>query len=179
MALWKRQGDSEDLPPAQPERTSPTPGPTLPSPTRRPEPAGGTMMANIGKSLSIKGDVEGGEDTVIEGRVEGRISLRSHHLTIGTNGEVQGEVSAKLVTVIGRVVGNVVASDRIEIRESGRVDGDLMSPRLQVTEGAILNGRIVMKETGAQPPVAAKTPGKDSPAAGSAPTPSGGSPKQG
>lgn len=126
------------------------------------------MMANIGKSLSIKGDVEGGEDTVIEGRVEGRISLRSHHLTIGTNGEVQGEVSAKLVTVIGRVVGNVVASDRIEIRESGRVDGDLMSPRLQVTEGAILNGRIVMKEV-APPSGQAKAPAKE-------PTPTGGAP---
>ena len=103
-------------------------------------------MANIGKSISIKGDVEGGEDTVIEGRVEGRVTLKSHHLTIGPNGDVQGEISASQVTVVGKVSGNIVASERIEVRDSGRVEGDLVAPRLSVAEGALINGAITMKE---------------------------------
>ncbi len=104
-------------------------------------------MANIGKSISIKGDVLGEEDTVIEGRVEGRIELKNHHLTIGANGDVQGEVSAKQVTIVGRVSGNVVATERIELRDSGRLEGDLNTPRLLVQEGSQINGKISMKPT--------------------------------
>ena len=104
-------------------------------------------MANIGKSISIKGDVLGEEDTVIEGRVEGRIELKNHHLTIGANGDVQGEVSAKQVTIVGRVSGNVVASERIELRDSGRLEGDLNTDRLLVQEGSQINGKISMKPT--------------------------------
>ena len=104
-------------------------------------------MANIGKSISIKGDVLGDEDTVIEGRVEGRIELKNHHLTIGANGDVQGEVSAKQVTIVGRVSGNVVATERIELRDSGRLEGDLTTPRLLVQEGSQMNGKISMKPT--------------------------------
>jgi cytoskeletal protein CcmA (bactofilin family) len=104
-------------------------------------------MANIGKSISIKGDVLGEEDTVIEGRVEGRIELKNHHLTIGANGDVQGEVSAKQVTIVGRVSGNVVATERIELRDSGRLEGDLSTPRLLVQEGSQMNGKISMKPT--------------------------------
>ena len=102
-------------------------------------------MANIGKSISIKGDVLGDEDTVIEGRVEGRIELKHHHLTIGANGDVQGEVAAKQITIVGRVAGNVVATERIELRDSGRIEGDLTTPRLLVQEGSQMNGKISMK----------------------------------
>ena len=116
-------------------------------------------MANIGKSISIKGDVVGDEDTVLEGRVEGRVSLKNHHLTIGPNGDVQGEVSAKQVTVVGKVAGNVIASERVEVRETGRIQGDLVAPRLTVAEGAVINGAITMKDAGspgAQRPVEKK-----------------------
>jgi cytoskeletal protein CcmA (bactofilin family) len=106
-------------------------------------------MANIGKSITIKGEVTGDEDLVVEGRVEGRFDLKNHHLTIGTNGDVKAEVAAKAVTVIGRVTGNITATERIEIRETGRVDGDLVAPRLLVQEGAQVNGAITMKPVGA------------------------------
>ena len=102
-------------------------------------------MANIGKSISIKGDVTGNEDTVVEGRVEGRIELTNHHLTVGPNGDVKGEISAKQVTVVGRVKGNVTATERIEVADTGKVDGDLLSPRLHIREGAQFNGRVSMK----------------------------------
>ena len=108
-------------------------------------------MANIGKSISIKGDVLGDEDTVIEGRGEGRIERKNHHLTMGTNGDVQGEVSAKQVTIVGRVSGNVVATERIELRDSGRLEGDLTTPRLLVQEGSQMNGKISMKPTSGAP----------------------------
>ena len=131
-------------------------------------------MANIGKSLRIKGDVEGDEDTVIEGRVEGRVTLKNHHLTVGANGYVQGEVSGKQVTVIGKVSGNVVASERIEIRETGQIQGDLISPRLAVAEGALINGAITMKPQGAPSPDAKPgQPGSKPPQGGTPPPPQG------
>lgn len=108
-------------------------------------------MANIGKSISIKGDVTGEEDTVIEGRVEGRVELKNHHLTVGPNGEVKGEISAKEVTVVGRVTGNISATERLELSDQSRVDGDLVSPRLLVQEGARLSGNVTMKSAAGAP----------------------------
>lgn len=149
MALWKNKGEG-DAPEQKPEATRVSSYASLAgsfgSGERRNP--GEVEMANIGKSISIKGDVVGEEDTILEGRVEGRVSLRNHHLTIGPNGDVQGEVSAKQVTVVGKVSGNVVASERIEVRETGRIQGDLIAPRLTVAEGAIINGAITMKEAG-------------------------------
>ncbi len=103
-------------------------------------------MATIGKAIKIKGDILGGEDTVIEGRVEGRVVLNDHHLTIGANGDIHGEVSAKRVTVIGTILGNVVATDRIDVQNSGVIEGDLSAPNLLVVEGAAINGTITMLE---------------------------------
>jgi cytoskeletal protein CcmA (bactofilin family) len=105
-------------------------------------------MANIGKSIHIKGDVIGDEDLVIEGRVEGRVELKNHHLTVGPNGDINGEVAAKQVTLVGKVSGNIMATERAEISDTGRLDGDLASPRLLVKEGAQLNGNISMKAVG-------------------------------
>ena len=102
-------------------------------------------MANIGKSISIKGDVVGDEDTVIEGRVEGRVELKNHHLTVGPNGDVTGEIGAKQITIVGKVTGNVSATERVEISDTGRLNGDITSPRLLVQEGAQLNGNISMR----------------------------------
>jgi len=166
MALFKnKRGDEEPEPTAFP--ANPAPAFVSPAPAvSRADRGGSTTMANIGKSLRIKGDVEGDEDTVIEGRVEGRVSLKNHHLTVGANGEVQGEVSGKQVTVVGRVTGNVIASERIEVRETGQIQGDVISPRLLVTEGALINGAITMKGPGGpgvsapRPAVSAPSPAK-------------------
>lgn len=105
---------------------------------------GGEEMANIGKSISIKGDLTGNEDISIEGKVEGKVDLPAGQLTIGANGMVQGEVQAKSVIVIGRVKGNVNGVERVEIQATGQVDGDVMAPKLVVAEGAVLNGSIQM-----------------------------------
>ena len=101
-------------------------------------------MANIGKSISIKGDLTGNEDLEIEGKVEGKVDLPNNQLTVGANGSVSAEVSAKSVIVIGRVSGNIKGTERIEIQATGVVEGDVSTPRLVVAEGAVLNGSIQM-----------------------------------
>lgn len=118
-------------------------------------------MANIGKSISIKGDVVGDEDTVIEGRVEGRIELKNHHLTVGPNGDVTGEIGAKQVTIVGRVEGNIQATERVELCDSGKLNGDITAPRLLVQEGAQFNGKVSMKMSAAAAQPAAKKSADD------------------
>ena len=101
-------------------------------------------MATMGQSIVFKGDLSGDEDLEIEGRVEGKIEFANHQLTIGANGRVQAEVHAKTILVIGQVVGNLTATERIEIQATGIVQGDIKAPRLSVQEGATLNGSIEM-----------------------------------
>lgn len=115
-------------------------------------------MANIGKSISIKGDLTGNEDMVIEGKVEGKVDLPNNELTIGANGEVKAELNAKAVVVIGRVIGDVVGIDRVEIQSTGRVEGNVTSPKLIVAEGAQLDGAIQMTGTSTSAGSAAKPP---------------------
>ncbi len=102
-------------------------------------------MANIGKSISIHGDVTGDEDLVIEGDVKGKVELPNNQLTLGAGGRIHAEVSAKSVVVIGKVTGNVTGSERVEIQATGVVEGDVHAPRLVVAEGAVLNGTIHMR----------------------------------
>jgi cytoskeletal protein CcmA (bactofilin family) len=101
-------------------------------------------MANIGKSITIKGELSGNEDLVVEGHAQGKIELPNNQLTVGANGGVDAEVRAKTVVVIGKVTGNIQATDRIEIQSTGVVNGDVSAPRLVVQEGAVLNGSIEM-----------------------------------
>jgi len=101
-------------------------------------------MANIGKSITINGDLTGEEDLVIEGKVEGKVTLPNSQLTIGANGTIKAEVQAKSVVVIGKVSGNVRGTERVEIQATGIVEGDVIAPRLVVAEGAVVNGSIQM-----------------------------------
>jgi cytoskeletal protein CcmA (bactofilin family) len=121
-------------------------------------------MANIGKSITIKGDLSGNEDVHVEGTVEGRVELPENEITVGPEGQVNAEVHAKTVIIIGKVHGNVTAVERIEVQASGIVDGDVRAPRLIVHEGAQLNGSVEMgsvkkpaagvSAAGPKPPVA-------------------------
>ena len=118
-------------------------------------------IVNIGKSVVIKGELNGSEDLTIEGHVEGTIQLRDHVLTIGPNGRIKAQVFAKSVIVLGEVTGNVTASDKVDIRDNGSVDGDIVSPRVAIAEGAHFRGSVDMqRKTGAQPAAkpAAATP---------------------
>ncbi len=120
-------------------------------------------VANIGKSIAIKGDLTGNEDMVIEGSVEGSIDLPNNQLTIGANGVIKAEIHAKSVIVIGHVVGNINGIERVEIQGTGRVEGNVGAPKFVVAEGAQLDGSIQM--TGA----AADSSGSNNPSKPSKP----------
>jgi cytoskeletal protein CcmA (bactofilin family) len=105
-------------------------------------------IVNIGKSVVIKGELNGSEDLTIEGHVEGTIQLRDHVLTIGPNGRIKAQVFAKAVIVLGEVTGNVTASDKVDIRDNGSVDGDIISPRVAIAEGAHFRGSVDMQRKG-------------------------------
>jgi cytoskeletal protein CcmA (bactofilin family) len=115
------------------------PGPAAP-------PARG-RAANIGGSLFIKGEVSGSEDLTVEGRVEGKIDLKDHNLSIAPSGRVSAEIHAKTVTIYGEVNGDVHADDKVEIAETGKLVGDLYSPRVSISDGAQFRGSVDMGRT--------------------------------
>ena len=110
-----------------------------------------TGMVNIGKSIVIKGELNGSEDLTIDGHIEGKIELKDNVLTIGPNGKIQAQTFAKSVIVLGTVIGNITASDKVEIRDSGSVDGDVISPRVAIAEGAQFHGSVDMQKKGPRP----------------------------
>jgi len=167
--MWKRD---ESVKPATP----PAPAPAVPAaPAVSMPPAASERRTqqmgenvNIGKSVIIKGELSGSEDLTIEGHVEGRIELKENILTIGPNGKIRAEVFAKSVIVLGEVTGNVTASEKVDIRDNGSVDGDITSPRVAIAEGAHFRGSVDMQRAGGKP--AAKAPAAP-PAAAAAPAP--------
>jgi cytoskeletal protein CcmA (bactofilin family) len=105
-------------------------------------------IGTIGKSVVIKGELNASEDLVIEGQVDGKIEIRQHVVTIGSNGKIKAQVFAKAVIVQGEVVGNITASEKVDIRDNGSVDGDLVAPRVAIAEGAHFRGSIDMQRQG-------------------------------
>ena len=147
-AMWKREevSGSSEL------KIDPQPGETLSSSgvgERRVEKnrvtSSGPAIVTIGKSIVVKGELSGKEDLTIEGRVEGKVDLGEHVLTIGPNAKLKAQVAAKSIIVIGDVTGNIAASERISIREEGSVEGDIAAPRVAIAEGATFRGSIDMR----------------------------------
>ncbi len=102
------------------------------------------QAANLGQSLIIKGEVTGSEDLIIDGRVEGRIDLKDHNLTIGANGRVHAEIHARNVTVVGEVTGNIAADEKVDLTDTGKVVGDVRAPRIAISDGAQFKGSVEM-----------------------------------
>jgi cytoskeletal protein CcmA (bactofilin family) len=111
-------------------------------------------VTTIAKTVSIRGDVSATEHLVIDGRVEGTISLQAHALSIGEHATIKADVLARSITIFGRVSGNLVATEMIDMRESARVEGVLACPRVAMTEGAWFNGTIDPKRADAAARVA-------------------------
>jgi cytoskeletal protein CcmA (bactofilin family) len=102
-------------------------------------------QATIGRSLVIKGELSGSEALYIDGRIEGKISLPENRVTIGRNGSVQANITAREVVVMGKVSGNIECSDRFDIRSEGSVTGDISTVRISVEDGAVLKGGIEVR----------------------------------
>src|ERR1700687_1160313 len=148
--MWKR--DEAVRPASGQPAVSPPPAPLVAgAPSPRPEASHNLEkdIVNIGKSVVIKGELNGSEDLTIEGHVEGTIQLRDHVLTIGPNGRIKAQVFAKAVVVLGEMTGNVTASDKVDIRDNGSVDGDIVAPRVAIAEGAHFRGSVDMQRKGA------------------------------
>jgi cytoskeletal protein CcmA (bactofilin family) len=99
-------------------------------------------QATIGRTLVIKGEITGAEPLYVDGRVEGKITMPESRVTIGRNGKVDASIQAREVVIMGKVNGNVVCSDRVDIRSEGSVNGDISTARISVEDGAALKGGI-------------------------------------
>jgi cytoskeletal protein CcmA (bactofilin family) len=149
--------------PAEPERPSPATATTAPSmnmsvsepaASSAPRPVTTTTsdQATIGKSLVIKGEVTGSESLYIDGRVEGSINLSGNRVTIGRNGVVAANISAREIVVLGKVRGNLTASDRVDIRSDGSLTGDVVAARISIEDGAFFKGGIDIRKAGSAGP---------------------------
>ncbi|OFW38788.1 MAG: hypothetical protein A3J29_12940 [Acidobacteria bacterium RIFCSPLOWO2_12_FULL_67_14b] len=162
--MWKRDESVKPATPPAPPGPAAAPSTSAAAASATGEPRAhvsiGRDNVNIGKSVIIKGELSGSEDLTIEGHVEGRIDLKDNVLTIGPNGKIKAEVFAKAVIVLGEVTGNVTASEKVDIRDNGSVDGDIASPRVAIAEGAHFRGSVDMQRSGAKPAAAKPaTPG--------------------
>ena len=154
--MWKRDEAVKPAGPAAPAApVAPAQHQAQANASAQPETRRQQMMerdvVNIGKSVVIKGELNGSEDLTVEGHVEGKIELRDHVLTIGPNGKIKAQVFAKAVIVLGEVNGNVTATEKVDIRDGGSVDGDIVSPRVAIAEGAHFRGSVDMQRKGGQP----------------------------
>lgn len=108
-------------------------------------------QATIGKSLVIKGEVTGSESLYIDGRVEGSINLAGNRVTVGRNGVVAANINAREIVVLGKVRGNLTASDRVDIRNDGSLTGDVVASRISIEDGAFFKGGIDIRKAGQKP----------------------------
>jgi cytoskeletal protein CcmA (bactofilin family) len=107
-------------------------------------------QATIGRSVTIKGEITGAEALYIDGRIEGSINVPEHRVTIGRHGSIQANISAREVVIMGKVVGNVECSDRLDLRGEGTLTGDVVTQRISVEDGAIMKGSIQVRTSGAK-----------------------------
>jgi cytoskeletal protein CcmA (bactofilin family) len=105
-------------------------------------------QATIGKSLFVKGEVSGSESLYVDGKVEGTISLPGNRVTVGRNGQVAANITAREVVVLGKVRGNIQASDRVDIRSEGSLTGDVAAARISIEDGAYFKGGIDIRKPG-------------------------------
>jgi cytoskeletal protein CcmA (bactofilin family) len=105
----------------------------------------------VGKSVVFKGELSSSEDMTIDGHVEGSIDVRDHSLVIGPDAEIQANIAAGTVTIFGSVRGNIVARDKVYVRQTGSVDGDIKTVRLSLVEGGALRGRVETEKRNATP----------------------------
>lgn len=133
--------------------------------------AGEGTTASIGKSVQIRGEVKGSEDLIVDGLVEGTITLTESRLTVGAHAHVQANVAARDVIVMGTLNGNITAGGRVELRSGSTLTGDIRAARLSIEENAAFSGKVDLIQStaaapGAQQKLPAGTPAQAVPLAG-------------
>lgn len=149
--MWKSTRKEDEV--TTPEQNAPRPMQPPASPATRPleppraEAPRSVDIATIGKSVIVRGELSGSEDLYVDGEVEGSIALKGQSLTIGPNGRVRANLEARNVIVHGRVDGNVIASDRVDLRKSASLTGDISTARVAIEDGAYFKGTIDIQKT--------------------------------
>ena len=158
--MWKPANQPSPAPTPNPEPQRYTPPAVEPPVASRAAVATPQEQATLGKSLVIKGEVSGSESLYIDGRVEGSINLPGNRVTVGRNGVVSANITAREIVILGKVRGNMNASDRFDIRSEGSLTGDIVAQRVSIEEGAFFKGGIEIRKAGQKEAEAepAKTP---------------------
>ncbi|MGB6191015.1 MAG: polymer-forming cytoskeletal protein [Terracidiphilus sp.] len=153
--MWKPQ-NGPNTPSLTPEPIRPT-TPSTPAVEPAPRPTAPSSVssvgeqATIGKGLFIKGEITGSESLYIDGKIEGTINLPGNRLTVGRNGQVNASINAREIVVLGKVKGNVTATDRVDIRAEGSLTGDVAAARISIEDGAFFKGGIDIKKADNKP----------------------------
>ena len=156
--MWKpSQPEQASSPSAPPEPVRPAPAPPTVESANRTA-AASSEQASISKGLFIKGEITGSESLFIDGKVEGSINLNGNRVTVGRNGQVAASITAREVVVLGKVRGNVTASDRVDIRAEGALTGDVAAARISIEDGAFFKGGIDIRKPEQKPAAAPAAP---------------------
>jgi cytoskeletal protein CcmA (bactofilin family) len=150
--MWKPSQSGSISPVPTPESSRPVPPAPAPEPASR-APISAGDQATIGKGLFIKGEISGTESLFIDGKVEGSINLSGNRVTVGRNGQVTASITAREIVVLGKIRGNVSASDRVDIRAEGSLSGDVAAARISIEDGAFFKGGIDIRKSEAKPAV--------------------------
>jgi len=148
--MWKPTNapTPNPTPSPEPQRSFTPPAEPVSPPRPATAPIATSEQATLGKSLVIKGEVTGSESLYIDGRVEGSINLPGNRVTVGRNGVVSANISAREIVVLGKVRGNMTASDRVDIRGEGSLTGDVVAQRISIEDGAYFKGGIDIRKPG-------------------------------
>lgn len=185
--MWKARPEDNrpTLNPPQPSPSQPSAPPvaagapavaTQPKETPKPVVEARADVGHIGKSVVIRGELTGNEDLYLDGEIEGTINLRDHKLVIGPNGKIKATITARDLVLHGKVEGNITASERVELKRSCSLHGDVATQRIAIEDGAYFKGAIDIKEQketrteARKPMVAAGSIGGNSGSVGSSPT---------
>ena len=159
--MWKKEEPPEPVAARRPEAAL--------SVEQVPPPKASGARATIGRSIAINGEVTGDEDLLIQGRVDGSVTLKQNAVTVGPEGEVKADIGARVITVEGKVDGNLSAQEQVILRGSARVQGNITAPRVVLEDGARFRGGVDMGEAPAEAaPLETRAPGAGWTAPGSA-----------
>src|SRR5438874_599992 len=151
--MWKARPDEKPVPtPGMPASATPTTTPLAMAMPRAatPRPADNfrSEVAHIGKSVLIKGELSGSEDLYLDGEVEGSVDLKQHSLTVGPHGRVRANIRAREVILHGKVEGNIQGDEKVELKKSAVLVGDISTQRITIEDGAYFKGAIDIQKDG-------------------------------
>ncbi|MFY9855511.1 MAG: polymer-forming cytoskeletal protein [Terracidiphilus sp.] len=152
--MWKPSPSGPATSNTSPEPSRPVPPVPAAEPAPRAPVATGGDQATIGKGLLIKGEITGSESLFIDGKIEGSITLPGNRVTVGRNGQVASTITAREIVILGKVRGNIAASDRVDIRAEGALTGDVTAARISIEDGAFFKGGIDIRKSDGKPAVA-------------------------